>query len=72
MWAKGSVKAPYKSTGQKSQELSRAEENLRLMRKIIDIERKPLRYSTEEKESTLKKSLKNEYKEYRKELAISE
>jgi hypothetical protein len=46
-WAKGSLKAPYKTNVQKCQELTQAEENRRLMRKIIDIERRPLRYSTE-------------------------
>ena len=43
-WARGSLKASYRNTCQRSQELTRAEDNLRLMRKIIDIERRPVRY----------------------------
>jgi hypothetical protein len=45
-WAKGSLKVPNRNTCQRSQELIQAEDNLRLMKKIIDIERRPVHYQT--------------------------
>lgn len=71
-WAHDSLKLPHKNTWQKSLEMCRAEENLRLMKKIVNIDRRPMRYQSEGSESTTKKSLKNQYKQYRRQLAISE
>jgi len=58
-WTEDSCRLRPKYAGQKSVEMHRAEENLRLMKKIIDIERRPMRYETEGRESSLKKSLRN-------------
>jgi hypothetical protein len=60
---------PSRSRLAQSLERSRNEDNLRLMSKIVKIERRSVRYQTEESK---KKSLKNPYKEYQKQLNISE
>jgi hypothetical protein len=70
-WHKGDLRIlPARSHMQRSLELTRNEENLRLMSKIVSIDRRPDRSRTEAEER--KSTLKNRYREYQKELSIAE
>lgn len=68
-WGKIGHRVPTRSRLGRSLEQSKDYENLMLMNKIMNIERRSIRYQTEEAK---KKSLKNPYKEYQKQLNISE
>jgi hypothetical protein len=46
VWTKGSLKAPLRNNVQECVEISRAENNLRLMNKILNIEKRNTRYDT--------------------------
>lgn len=69
-WGKGELSRPSRSRLARSVEYSRNEDNIRLMSKIVNIEKRSKRYETEE--SQTKKSLKNRFREYQRDLAISE